>query len=195
MESGIEVIVKNVSKHISLTPSELDFYTSLFEIKKLKKKEFLFRSGSVCKHEYFVSNGCLRTFTVDKDSAEHTAMFAIEDWFTGDIYSFLTGLPSKNNIMAIEESEVLLLSKKNWEKLLEQVPKFEKLYRIKFQNSFIALEQRMMLSLSDSAEERYLHFIEKYPMFEQRIPQKYIASYLGITPEFLSVIRRKIAGK
>ncbi|HEY0670312.1 MAG TPA: Crp/Fnr family transcriptional regulator [Sphingobacteriaceae bacterium] len=195
MESGIEVIVNNVTKHISLTPSELDFYTSLFEIRKLKKKEFLFRSGSVCKHEYFVSKGCLRTFTVDKDSVEHTAMFAIEDWFTGDIYSFLTGLPSKNNIMAIEESEVLLLSKKNWEKLLEQVPKFEKLYRIKFQNSFIALEQRMMLSLSDSAEERYLHFIEKYPMFEQRIPQKYIASYLGITPEFLSVIRRKIAGK
>jgi len=122
-------------------------------------------------------------------------MFAVEDWWTGDLYSFLTQTPATFNIDALEDTEVLQISKPNLEKLYESVPKFERFFRFQFQNAFVAQQQRIMQSLSFTAEERYLHFINKYPQLEQRIPQKQVAAYLGITPEFLSMLRRKLAKK
>jgi CRP-like cAMP-binding protein len=101
----------------------------------------------VCKNEYFVNKGCLRTFTIDKNGFEHIGLFAVEDWYTGDIYSFMTETPSERNIVAMEDSEIIQLSKENWQCLLLQIPKFEKFYRIKFQNSLISLQKRMIESL------------------------------------------------
>ncbi len=120
-------------------------------------------------------------------------MFAIEDWWTGDLYSFPTQKPSNHFIDALEDTEILQISKPNLDKLFEQVPKFERFYRILFQNALIAQHERINQNLSFTAEQRYLHFIKKYPEVEQRISQKHVATFLGITPEFLSMLRKKIA--
>jgi CRP-like cAMP-binding protein len=122
-------------------------------------------------------------------------MFAIEDWWTGDLYSFPTQTPSTYFIDALEDTEVLQLSKTNLEKLYGQEPKFERFYRIIFQNALIAQHERISQNLSFSAEQRYLHFIKKYPEVEQRISQKHVATFLGITPEFLSMLRKKLSKK
>lgn len=188
-----DLILKNTAKYISLTSEEENFYLSLLEYKKLKRREFLLVNGAICQHENYVIKGCLKNFSVDSNGFESIGMFAIEDWWTGDMFSFLTQTPSNINIVAMEDTEVFQLSKENQEKLLEQIPKFEKCYRIKYQNSFISLQKRMIMNLSATAEERYLDFISRYPWVEKRIPLKYIAAYLGITPEFLSMIRRKLA--
>jgi CRP-like cAMP-binding protein len=135
----------------------------------------------------------LRTYTIDENGFEHILMFAIEDWWTGDLYSFPTRKPSNHFIDALEDTEILQISKPNLDKLFEQVPKFERFYRILFQNALIAQHERINQNLSFTAEQRYLHFIKKYPEVEQRISQKHVATFLGITPEFLSMLRKKIA--
>lgn len=122
-------------------------------------------------------------------------MFGIEDWWVGDLYSFLTQTPATYFIEALENTTVLQIAKADLEKLYERVPKFERFFRIILQNAFIAQQQRINQTLSLKAEEKYDHFLKKYPQLEQRLSQKHIASYLGITPEFLSMLRRKKAGK
>jgi CRP-like cAMP-binding protein len=122
-------------------------------------------------------------------------MFAVEEWWTGDLYSFLTQTPGNFIIDALEDTELLQISKDDLEKLYECVPKFERFFRLILQNAFVAQQQRINQNLSFTAEECYLHFIKKYPQLEQRLPQKQVAAYLGITPEFLSMIRRKLARK
>ena len=188
---NLDLILKNVSKHISLDAAEIDFFKSLLKPKELKRKEFLVHEGEVCKYECFVVKGCLRTYNIDKNGFEHIVMFAIEDWWTGDLYSFLTQTPAAFSIDALEDSVLLQISKDNSEKLYKVVPKFERFFRIILQNAFIASQQRIMQGQSLCAEERYEQFKKKYPNLEQRIPQKQIAAYLGITPEYLSMMRSK----
>jgi len=190
-----ELIRKNIAKHISLTEEEFTYFTSLLQLKRLRKKQFLLEEGRIFQYECFVNSGCLRQYYLDEKGQEHIIQFAISDWWIGDQYSFLTGLPSANFIDAIEESQVLLISKTNLEQLYTQVPKFERLFRIAFQNSYVALQRRILSNLSQTAEERYLDFNKRYHEIEQKVPQHQIASYLGITPESLSRIRKQLAGK
>jgi len=190
---NIALILQNVGKHIQLSKNEADYFVSLLERKTLKRKEYLLREGEVCKTENFITKGCLRTYTIDENGFEHILMFAIEDWWIGDPYGFWTQTPSTHFIDALENSELLQISKPDLDKLLETVPKFERFYRVVFQNALIAERQRINQNLSLTAEQRYLNFIKKYPKMEQRISQKHIATFLGITPEFLSMIRNKIA--
>jgi CRP-like cAMP-binding protein len=190
---NIALILQNVDKHIQLSKTEADYFVSLLERRTLKRKEYLLKEGDVCKTENFITKGCLRTYTIDENGFEHILMFAIEDWWIGDPCGFWTQTPSTHFIDALENSELLQISKPNLDKLLETVPKFERFYRIVFQNALIAERQRINQNLSFTAEQRYLNFIEKYPKMEQRISQKHIATFLGITPEFLSMIRNKIA--
>lgn len=192
---NVDLILKNISRHIRLDEAEKDFFVSLLRVKHLKRKEVLFREGEVAGFECFVNKGCLRTYSIDPKGTEHIVMFAIEDWWTSDLYSFLTKTPATFTIDALEESEVLQLSREGIEQLYERVPKFERFFRIMFQNAYLAQQQRINQNLSQPAEERYLRFIAKYPQIEQRVPQKQIASYLGITPEFLSMLRKKRAGR
>jgi CRP-like cAMP-binding protein len=138
-------------------------------------------------------SGCLRAYYTDDRGIEHAVQFAIEDWWIGDMRSFMTETPAWLNIDALEDTEVLMISKESIDRLYVEIPAFERYFRIRIQNAFIAEQQRIGAGLSKSAEERYLEFIQKYPKMEQRIPQVHIASYLGITPEFLSTIRGKIA--
>ena len=190
---NIALILQNVGKHIQLSKTEADYFVSLLQRRTLKRKEYLLKEGDVCKTENFITQGCLRTYTIDENGFENTIMFAIEDWWIGDLYGFWTQTPSTHFIDALENSELLQISKPNLDKLFETVPKFERFYRIVFQNALIAERKRINQNLSFTAEQRYLNFIEKYPGMEQRISQKHIATFLGITPEFLSMIRNKIA--
>lgn len=190
-----DLILRNVAKHISLDEEEKDFFLSILQERKFKKKELLLKPGEVCRVENFVTQGCLRIYSIDDNGAEHIGMFAIEDWWVSDMYSFLTQTPATYFIDALEDTTVLQISKEDHDRLYERVPKFERFFRILLQNAFIAQQRRINQNLSFTAEERYLHFIKTYPLIEKRIPLKQISAYLGITPEFLSMLRRKLAGR
>lgn len=184
-----DLLLKNVSRFIELTEGEKDFFTSLLKAKKLRKKNYLLQEGEVGRFQYFINKGCLRTYTIDEKGQEYIIQFAIEDWWTGDMYSFLTQTPAKLNIEAIEDSELLCIDNPSLEILYRKVPKFERFFRLLLQNAFIANQSRIIESMSLTADERYCKFIERYPAMDQRLPLKHIASYLGITPESLSRIR------
>ena len=187
-----DLILQNIARYIQLTPEETDFFISVLQIKKLRKKQYLVQEGDVCRYESFVNKGCLRTYHVDEKGQEHIAQFAIEGWWISDMYSFLTSTPARLNVDAMEDAELLCIDKPSLEELYLRVPKFERFFRIILQNAFIAHQQRIIANMSKSAEERYLEFLERYPELEQRVPQHQIASYLGITPESLSRIRKQL---
>lgn len=190
-----DLILKNVSRHIQLDEKEKAFFISILQSRKLKRKEFLLKPGEISKTENFINKGCLRTYTVDANGFEHILMFAIEDWWTGDLHSFLTQSPATYFVEALEETEVIQYTKEDLERLLAEVPKFERFYRIMLQKSLISLHQRITQNLALPAEERYLNFMRKYPQLQDRLSQKQVAAYLGITPIFLSMLRKKLANR
>lgn len=190
-----DLILANVSRHIKLDKQEIDFFLSLLEPKNLERRKVYLKAGSVCRHSAFVVDGALKSFTVDKEGKEHVLSFAIRDWWIADMYSYISHKPAILTIEAIDNSEVLLLSYDNQQLLYEKVPKFERFFRILVENSLVANQERLMDNLSSSAEERYVRFIKKYPAIPSCVPQHSIASYLGITPEFLSKIRGRLAKK
>ncbi|HEX9980875.1 MAG TPA: Crp/Fnr family transcriptional regulator [Flavobacterium sp.] len=186
-------ILGNVSRHVSLDPEEAEFFLQLLQRRSIKRKSYLLQEGDISRFENFVTKGCLKMYSVDKNGFEHVVMFAIEDWWVGDLYSFLSETPTSFYIEALEDTEILQISKPDLDRLYERVPKFERFFRIMFQKAFIAQQQRINLNLSANAEERYLTFLKKFPHLELRLPQKQIAAYLGMTPEMVSIIRRKTA--
>ena len=189
-----DLIRKNISKYIHLSEEEFNFFTSILREKKLRKKQFLLEEGEVCQFECFVNTGCLRQFYLDDSGHEHIIQFAVTDWWISDQYSFLTGLPSPYFIDALENSEVILINKSSLEDLYQKVPKFERFFRIAFQNSYVALQKRILANISQTAEERYNNFVSTYPEIEQRVPQHQVASYLGIKPESLSRLKNQRQG-
>ena len=190
-----DLILKNVSRFIELTPEEVRFFTALFKSKTVRKKQYLLQEGSVCRYNYFVNRGCLRTFIVDNKELEHNVQFSVEDWWTGDMYSFLTQKPGRFNILAMEDSELLCIDHPSMEELYKKVPKFERFFRHLLQNAFIALQERVLSGMSEAAEERYMNFRRKFAFMDKRIPQNQVASFLGITPESLSRVRRQLTKK
>jgi len=189
------LILSNISKHIRLDDGEWDFFTSLLEPKKWKPRQFVLREGDTCRYSLFVNRGCLRGFTTDKNGFEHVLSFAPPDWWMADLYSLITQKPAMLNIQALEETEVWMLSKPNQERLYAEVPKFERFFRIIAENSLVSNQQRLIDNLSLSAEERYLLFSKKYPSLVHCVPQKQIASYIGVTPEFFSKMKRGLRRK
>lgn len=188
-----ELLIKKFEEKIQLTKEEKELSKTFFAPKKLRKKQYLLQEGDVCKYIAFVEKGILRSYTVDEKGTEHILQFAFEGWWISDQYSFLTGEPSIYNIDSLEDSELLLLSKQAEEQLLTQIPKFERYFRILMQNNLIALQRRIESSLSKSAEMRYADLVDSCPTIPQRVPQHMMASFLGITPETLSRIRKQIA--
>ena len=187
-----ELLQKSISEKVSLTEEEFDFCKTLFIPKKLRKKQYLLQEGDVCRYTSFVEKGMLRMFTVDEKGNEPILQFSSEGWWVADLYSFLTDEPSNYNIEALEDCELLLITKESWDILLEKVPAFERYFRVLIQNSLIATQRRLMSSISETAEEKYLKLIDNFPGCLQRVPQHMIASYLGITPETLSRIRKQM---
>lgn len=190
-----ELILQNVAKHVKLNDDEKQLFLSLLEEKALKKREIQLKEGEVCKHSIFIVDGALKGFTVDRQGGEHVLTFALSGWWIADMYSLISQKPGVLTIEAIADTDMLLLSREKQELLYERAPKFERFFRILVENSLVAHQQRLIDNLSLSAEERYLHFMKKYPLILECAPLHSIASYLGITPEFLSKIRRKMAGK
>jgi CRP-like cAMP-binding protein len=186
------LLEQNIARHVQLSERELDVFVSHLQKHSLKKKSFLVKAGDVCQYEAFVTKGCFRIFYTNEKGAEINLSFAFEDWWLTDIDSFTNQIPALLNIEAMEDSEVLLISKKDKDRLYEEVPKIDKLFRVMTQKTLIALQRRMIDNLSKTADERYLELIKRYPKLEQRIAQHHIASYLGISAEFLSKIRKKI---
>ncbi|GAB3897982.1 Crp/Fnr family transcriptional regulator [Larkinella knui] len=186
-----DAILAHVGQLIHLEPDEADYFTSLLRYKLLRKRQYLVQAGDVCKFDSFVVRGCLRTYFVDERGSEHVVQFAVENWWTGDLYSFLTQSPAAYNTDALEDSELLQIDQASLDELYRRVPKFERFFRILSQRAFVAAEQRVIATISQTAEERYRNFLERYPALDQRVPQHLIASYLGFTPEFLSRIRKQ----
>lgn len=186
-----ESILKNIEKHIVLDNEEERYFTSLLHRKEIAKKDFLLKEGQLCRTISFVHSGALRAYFLDNEGREATIMFAINEWWITDMYCFITEIPAMQNIVALEDSIVLQLKKRDLDHLFIAVPKFERFFRIIMQNSYIREQLRVLQNLSMPADERYEIFMNKYPQLIPFLTQKQIASYLGITPEFLSVLRKK----
>lgn len=190
-----EILFQKFDEKIKLTAEEKELAKTFFLPKKLRKRQYLLQEGDVNKYVAFVEKGMLRSYTVDEKGVEHIIQFAFEGWWIADQYSFLTGEPSAYNIDAMEDCELLLLSRPAEEQLMEQVPKMERYFRMLLQNSLISMQRRIIGSLSQPAEKRYTDLVQSCPTIQRRVPQHMMASFLGITPETLSRIRKQVSQK
>jgi CRP-like cAMP-binding protein len=188
-----EVLFENIAKKVVLTPDEQQLLKTFFIPKKLRKKQYLLQEGDVAKYLAFVEKGFLRSYTVDEKGGEHIIEFAFEGWWMGDPFSMLTGEPSNYNIDALEDCELLLLTKQAEDEMMEKIPKMERFFRLLLQNHLIATHRRLASSLSNTAEEKYNQLINACPTIPQRVPQHMMASFLGITPETLSRLRKQMS--
>ncbi|OYW79719.1 MAG: cyclic nucleotide-binding protein [Sphingobacteriia bacterium 28-36-52] len=188
-----EVFFSQVKDKVLLSEAEQKLVKTFFSPKKIRKKQYLLQEGNICRHLAFVEKGLLRSYNVDEKGIEHMIHFAWEGWWMADMLSFLSIEPSTYHIDAIEDAELLLISRTNFEEMLLSVPVMERYFRILFQNNIISKERRLISSISNSAEEKFIHLSTTNPELIKRIPQQLVASYLGITPETLSRIKNKLA--
>jgi hypothetical protein len=195
MQNNFALIRKNIEKQIVINDDEFRFFSDFLLEKKISKRDLFLKEGDVCNYTGFVNAGCFRTFTRDDEGNENVTRFAIEDYWIGDLYSYLTGDVSPYNIEATLDSTVLMIHKNDMEKVYEKVPKFERFFRIIVQRGYIALEKRFSIDLNSSALQKYENLLQKFNDIELRVSQKHIASYLGITPESLSRIKKKAYNK
>jgi CRP-like cAMP-binding protein len=185
-------LLQHIRQYTPLTQEEEQTILSLVECHQVQKKDFLLKEGQVCKANYFVAKGCLRSFFTTENDTEQIVQFALENWWLTDYTSFLQQQPSRFCIQAIEASEVITINKSIEEELFRKVPALEHYFRLVLQRAQAASQMRIRYIYGLSAKERYFHFITSFPDFAQRVPQYMLASYLGFSAEFLSKIR---AGK
>ncbi len=183
--------LQNIARHVLLSDTEQDQVIAFTEPQVFPPRTILLEAGKICTHSFFVCQGILRSYSVDQNGQEHVVNFASPGWFIADMYSFLTQKPGHLFIETNEESEVLLMSKENQEKLYVAVPKMERFFRILVENSLVANQQRLIDNLTFTAEARYDKFAVKHRDLVHILPQKQIASYLGITPEFFSRMKSR----
>lgn len=185
-------LLNYIHKYINLTSDEEALLLSKIVRRKYLKDQYIVQQGDICKTECFILSGCTKTFYVDDEGQEHIVMFAIEDWWTSDMGSFITQTPADYNIQCIENTELFQISYDIIEELYIEIPKLERFFRKIIERALVASQKRIVSNFSLTAKERYLLFKETYPKIEQRVPQYMIASYLGITKEFLSKIKSQL---
>lgn len=188
-QDQFEQLFKNIGTHIQLSDSEKAYLTSVFQIVSFAKNEVIQEQGEQCKYIYFLNDGILRAFHINPKGKETTVMFAQKDWWITDMHCFLNEQPAMVNIVAVEVGDMLRLSKEMLEGIYKNIPQFNTYFRILVQNAYCREQLRTIQNLSLSAKERYHKFLQKYPHIARKITLKQTASYLGITPEFLSAIR------
>jgi CRP-like cAMP-binding protein len=188
-----ELLIRSIEEKVSLASDDISKLKTFFIPKKLRKRQYILNAGDVCQYITFVEKGMLRSFTVDDDGHEHVVQFAIEGWWISDVGSFLSGKEALYNIEVIEDAEVLNLSRQAMDEMMVQFPVMERYFRLLMQNNIVALQRRVIAYMSLSAEEKYLKLMDVCPDIMNRAPQQYIASYLGITPETLSRIRKQVS--
>lgn len=184
-----------ISNKITLTEANYAKIEAVCIYKKLRKRQYLLQEGDVWKYNCFIVKGLLRFYNVDDNARENIISFAREDGWTGDRASLLTGEPSQNNIDAIEDTELILIAKANFDELCRDIPAFNNMVNAILNKSFIVSQNRIHAAIAFTAEQKYLDFVQKYPDLSVRVPQAMIASYLGITPETLSRVRKESARK
>jgi CRP-like cAMP-binding protein len=184
-------INRYVLKCVNLSAGELEYFNSILEYKVIPKKTMLLQAGNICNFEAYVIKGCIREYYIDSHGAEVTLQFAVEDWWVSDITSFQDQKVSNMNIETLEDCELLMLSRQSKEQLLAEVPKLERMFRLMIQRHLSVIQSRLFKTITHTGMEKYLEFIKRYPTIPQRVPQHYIASYLGMSPEFLSKLRTR----
>lgn len=188
-----EEIVKYLKEKADLNTADLDYFFQKAKFKSLQKNEHLIRTGENTVHFVLIQSGCLMTYFKDQNEHVHAIQFGQEMWWTGDLDAIFNQHQSNYAIKALAPTEVYLLSKEDFEDLNQKHPAFERYFRELFQNALISHQKRIIRNISFTAEEKYLEFVKLHPRLELLVPQKYIASYMGITPEFLSKLKRKLA--
>ena len=191
----MSLLIDNVLKHVTLSPQEQELFLSKIETRHFKAKTILLNAGEVCRNSYFVKSGVLRSFNINDNIVEHVMNFACQGWWISDLYSLISQKQGNLFIEVIEDAEVVLLSKENQEQLYIDIPKLERFFRILTENALVANQQRILDNLSLSAEERFEKFSKKYPSLIQQVPQKQIASFIGVTPEFFSKMKARLLKK
>ena len=184
-----------IGQKATLTEADYAKIEAVCIFKKLRKKQYLLQEGDVWKYNAFITKGLVRFYSVDESGRENIVSFAKENWWTGDRASLLTGEPSKNNIDAIEDTELILITKTNFDRLCRDIPAFNDMVNAILNKSFITSQNRIHSAIAFTAEQKYLDFVQKYPDLSLRVPQAMIASYLGITPETLSRVRKETVKK
>lgn len=186
-----ENLFAHIEQKVRLTPTEKEQISSFFRVRKLRKRQFLLQEEDVCKDFAFVSQGLLKSYVLDEKGNENINLFGWEGWWIADFQSFLFQTPATLAIEAIEDCELLLLSRVDYDQMLEEVPVMERYFRLVYERSLATKDQRLVTAQTYSAEEKYNHLIQTYPELIQRIPQSLLASFLGLTPETFSRIKHK----
>lgn len=187
-----DILISHIQNKVSLTEEEKTELRSFFSVKKLKKKQYLLQEGDVCKCLSFVNKGLLKSYFTDEKGGENINMFAFEGWWISDFKSFINQEKAVLNIDAIEETELLMITLEDYDKLMLKIPVMDRYFRILYQNSLVTKDYRLIASNSYTAEEKYLQLVQKNPEMIKRVPHNLIASYLGLAPETISRIRKKI---
>ena len=190
-----DVLVESLKKFITITDDEIDLLKSKLEVRKIRKKQWLVTPGEFCRAEHFISKGVFRAYCIDDNGHEHITKLSMEGWWITDINSFISGEPATQYVEALDDGEVIVFRKEVLEALYERIPQLNKYFRSLYQLALCNNQQRIFRTISNTADKHYFHFIEQFPTIEQRVPQYMIASYLGITPEFLSKIKAKAKSK
>jgi len=185
----IEPFRQHISSRIQLSAAELDEFTAAFKLKNIRKRQFIIQPDFVTKERTYVLSGAFRSYVIARDGADHTIQFALADWWISDINSYLYQKPATMFVIALEASKILQINYDDEQKLKASNPRFETFFRIGAERTAAFHQRRIISALTRTAEERYNEFIESYPEAAQRLPQYTIASYLGMTTEFLSKIR------
>lgn len=188
-------ILSNIKRYVSLDEKDEKQFIAIVRTTHVKRRQFIVQPNFVCAHQTYVLKGAFRSYFVNDDGIEHTIQFAIEDWFISDFNSYIHQTPASLFVEALEDSVVQQISYKEVEQLCAVNPKFERFFRLVAQKSFAFAQRRVLSNLGKSAEERYLEFQSLYPSIVLRVPQYALASYLGMSPEFLSKIRKRLATK
>ncbi|MEA1787695.1 Crp/Fnr family transcriptional regulator [Arenibacter sp. GZD96] len=185
-------LLSYIKRYIELTDEEIAVLPEHVKIRTYLKGQYIVQQGDVCKYESFIISGCAKTFFIDTEGNEHVVMFAIENWWTADLGSFITQEPADYNVQCLEKTTVAQFTHESLELLYTQIPQLERFFRIIIQKAYVASQKRIVRNFSLTAKERYLIFRNRYRDIEQRVPQYLIASYLGITKQFLSKIRAEL---
>jgi CRP-like cAMP-binding protein len=191
IETSLEPLLSYFDRLIPLTQEEKDLVLAKFHPRLFRKRQYVLQEGDLCTQLYFVVRGCLRLFKIDEKGNVHILQFATENYWINDLGSFHGVNPSVLNIDALEDTVVLQISRDDLKSLFNQAPKFDRIFRVLLENSFVRLQERLLQNISSTAKDRYQSFLEIYPHLINRLSQVQIAAYLGITPEFLSRLRSR----
>lgn len=190
-----EKLFANIRRFVQIEQEDALKIAAIARVVQIRKRQFIDQPGYVCRFRNYVVKGAFRSFYVSKDGKEHTVQIAIDDWFVSDFYSYITQTPATLFVEALENSVIIQMHYDDIESLCRQIHSLSEYFRITTERAFAFSRKRALGNLSKTAEERYLDILERYPDIVNRVPQKVIASYLGMTPEFMSKIRKKLAGK